>query len=105
MTFRIDSIYFDHERWVCSFKGFQGEGVYAQARLNAAGTTLILTSTMNCSDQVTLPVVSLPVQTDRPGLHAWLVAQLVGLGWGPEVDQAGRLVASASQTEKRAAPQ
>jgi hypothetical protein len=90
MTFRIDAISIGgerHGRWICSFKGFRGQGVYARALLDDSGSKLVIESTMDCNERLVVPVNNPPISVDRIQLHAWIGEQLSGLGWGPEVDQ------------------
>ena len=90
MTFRVDYIRVRHEPggwhlWV-DFKGFRGAGVYAVAELRMDSAALVITSTMDCTQQVTVPVE--PPQTlEESELRSWFARTLNELSWGPELDQ------------------
>lgn len=99
MTFRIDAISFDSSdpsRWTCAFKGFRGQGIYGQARLDDSRTKLLLESTMDSDERLVVPVVAAPSTVKRTELRVWIGEQLDALGWGPEVDRSNRVIKAHS---------
>lgn len=99
MTFRIDAISLDGSdpsRWTCAFKGFRGQGIYGRALLDDSRTKLLLESTMDSDERLVVPVLAAPSTADRSELRAWIGEQLDALGWGPEVDQANRVIKALS---------
>jgi hypothetical protein len=103
MTFRIDVISLDGAgpgRWVCSFKGFRGQGIYARALLDDSGSKLVVESTMDPGERLVVPVSNPPIAVGRNQLHAWIGEQLDSLGWGPEVDQANEQFGSCARATR-----
>lgn len=97
MTFRIDSIaLWDTMQggWSleCGFKGFEGRGVYAVAEMTSRTPRLVITSTMDCSEHVTIEPTLPPLRGDRSDLEHWMARILHGLGWGPEVNHAYQVI-------------
>lgn len=98
MTFRIDSIRVRSETggWLlqADFKGFRGRGIYAVAELHSGTRTLVITSTMDHREHVTVPVEQ-PATLEESALWSWFAQMLEGLGWGPQLDQRNRPIHAA----------
>lgn len=96
MTFRIDGAGVRKlpEGWrlEAQFKGYQGRGVYGEASLESGSGRMLVWSTMNISDCIDVPVTAPPVGSARTHIDRWFAGVLDELGWGPEVDQRGRLM-------------
>lgn len=107
MTFRIDTIALEGAgpgRWACSFKGFRGQGVYGRALLDDSRIKLVLESTMDASERLVVPIGATPIFVNNAELHAWIAEHLEALGWGPEVDQANRVIETRALRSKTDRP-
>jgi hypothetical protein len=101
MTFRFDRITFETAPrhpfcgcWTISFKGVCGKGVYG--RLATTQDGLLLLHNMSDDRELIVPGFVIPVGADKQTVSRCIAQALLALDWGPEVDQRGNVVNSAT---------
>lgn len=106
MTFRIDRVACDTRGdgpWggsvLFDIKGIEGRGEYG--RLRAALDGLFLEQRLSGELELLVPGFRIPAGADAQAASRILAEALHTLGWGPEVDQAGRVVNSATYVLQR----
>ena len=99
MTFRIDSVAFEtcegspwYGRVIFDIKGIEGRGKYGLLCATEGGLFLAQSGEL----ELLAPTFRIPAGADKQTASRLLAEALHALGWGPEVDQAGNLVNSAT---------
>mgnify|MGYP001598529516 FL=1 len=102
MGFRIDSVQrqemSDGTCWEWDIKGIYGQGIYGTLLTGPCGRGLYLFKWPNHSnDNLRVPLrtekeFQIDLDTSPAKAARLLAAALMRLGWGPEIDQAGKVV-------------
>lgn len=105
MTFRIDEIELDEQGWRVQFKGLDGKGTYARLITAPDGRGLYVVD----DGDITLRKAGLQLlgesefrisrESTREAAMRCAAAALTRLGWGPEVNTAGKIVAQSAGEE------
>jgi len=99
MTFRIDEIELEEQGWRVQFKGLDGKGVYARLITKHDGRGLYVVDdgdiTLRKPGRQLLGEDEFRIsrESTREAAMRCVAAALTRLGWGPEVNSAGRVVA------------
>lgn len=101
MTFRIDEIELEEQGWRVQFKGLDGKGVYARLITAPDGRGLYVVDdgdiTLRKPGRHLLGEDEFRIsrESTREAAMRRVAEALTKLGWGPEVDNAGRVVAQS----------
>jgi hypothetical protein len=103
MTIRIDRIYFETAprhpycgSWEIEFKGVEGRGEYGTLRVMQDKLYLQTWTEQLAPDLVLLSECVIPSDADKQIVSRCVAQALLTLGWGPECNQNGTLVDSAT---------
>lgn len=99
MTFRIDEIALEEQGWRVQFKGLDGRGIYGRLITAPDGRGLYVVD----DDDIALRKAGRQLlgedefrisrESTREAAMRCVAVALTRLGWGPEVNHAGRVVA------------
>lgn len=101
MTFRIDEIELEEQGWRVQFKGLDGKGVYARLITTPDGRGLYV---VDDGDIILRKLgrqllgeneFRISRESTREAATRCVAAALTRLGWGPEVNKAGKIVAQS----------
>ncbi|MCM2306450.1 MAG: hypothetical protein NDI91_03135 [Sulfuritalea sp.] len=101
MTFRIDEIELEDQGWRLQFKGLDGKGVYARLITKPDGRGLYVVDdgdiTLRKPGRQLLDEDEFRIsrESTREAAMRCVAAALTRLGWGPEVNNAGKIVAQS----------
>lgn len=105
MTFRIDEIELEEQGWRVQFKGLDGRGIYGRLITAPDGRGLYVVD----DDDITLRKAGRQLlgedefgisrESTREAAMRCVAAALTRLGWGPEVNNVGKIVAQPAEDE------
>lgn len=98
MTFRIDHVFKQHSgiervgRWEWHIKGLGGHGIYCTLSTGANGHGLYLVNLPEHEQILGPGLFAVPPEASYSEAKEILVKALLGMGWGPEVDQHNKMM-------------